>query len=95
MSHTPGPWEYHEELMVVHASDCSPEIGHLFEAASDHPMAIANARLIAAAPQLLEALTELANEVEEMELVNTPDGHYLNPDSVVRARAAIAKAKGE
>lgn len=45
----------------------------------------ANARLIAAAPELLEALKELSFDAFE-------DAH---PEAVKKARAAIAKAEGQ
>lgn len=57
---TPGPWRYDERRMVVHQVGVDPDRhGHLFGVASDHPTAIANARLIAAAPALYEALERL------------------------------------
>lgn len=46
----------------------------------------ANAALIAAAPDLLEALTEMLAGIDQ---------HALGPDDVARARAALARAKGE
>ncbi|KKK97378.1 hypothetical protein LCGC14_2653310, partial [marine sediment metagenome] len=49
----------------------------------DHP----DARLIAAAPDLLEALEDCVAEIEYVSNPNHPE--------VVRAKAAIAKAKGK
>lgn len=63
MSHTPGPWVVrdrwyihvdHEGETYCHAEvKCGPTIPH------DSPEHEANARLIAAAPDLLTAVTEL------------------------------------
>lgn len=50
----------------------------------------ANARLIAAAPELLAALEGLVAHVEDDHVLHDGDC-----DPVVQARAAIAKAKGE
>jgi beta-xylosidase len=97
--HTPGPWaQSHREsddgwyrTQVYPVADpnntiatCNwhsvrTEYGHV----TDRD---ANARLIAAAPELMEALRALADQVEEYELGN--------PDALRNARAAIAKAEG-
>lgn len=58
--------------------------------------AIANGRLIAAAPELLEALEKFVEDYTEM--VNSGDCGFWDPeneDKVKAARAAIKKAKGE
>lgn len=55
----------------------------------------ANARLIAAAPELLEALTEMLERY--VSLVNSGDAGKWNPEDepqVQQARAAIRKATG-
>ncbi|HET6725859.1 MAG TPA: hypothetical protein VFH85_07635 [Gammaproteobacteria bacterium] len=51
------------------------------------------ARLIAAAPELLEALRACAEDVEGWCDENSRDANYWTP--LVMARAAIAKATGE
>ncbi|KJJ61529.1 hypothetical protein RT21_20025 [Pseudomonas sp. 10B238] len=94
--HTPGPW-------IVDGSDISPanDVGLGICAISPVDLGgakvwhhgvetYANAHLIAAAPELLEALTELADLVEAI-----ISGEYA-PDSFTTqpARAAIAKARG-
>lgn len=54
----------------------------------------ANARLIAAAPELLEALERLLGAIATAEHLNEiPPGTFPETSSV--ARAAIAKAKGQ
>ena len=96
--HTPGPWvidrnpvEHLGFTIGVPASEAMPpasqrHIGNVFYAA--------NARLIAAAPELLAALQDLAEEAARS-VYPQPD----KPDSawakLVRARAAIAKATGQ
>jgi hypothetical protein len=75
----------------------SDSMGGIMRDASDmdfenHP----DARLIAAAPDLLEACKELCRRLEANELVNRPSNpcnHYDQP-AYDRARAAIAKATG-
>lgn len=91
-SHTPGPWASHlvDETIVVIPRRPLPQhistLGHS-EVADDEDYA--NARLIAAAPELLAAL----------EIADKFCGSLTSdecPDSVhIPIRAAIAKAKGE
>lgn len=92
--HTPGPWSAHHhestDTYTVHVEGRSWEswgVAHVGYTKEDD----ANARLIAAAPELLEAL---------IAVVNMPDYDGSISTSVVRrnakhaARAAIAKATG-
>ena len=53
----------------------------------------ANARLIAAAPELLEALEEFEAEYDKVDLAKAEPPELTA--AVLAARAAIAKAKGE
>lgn len=86
--HTPGPWEFdpkairgmywvkgldgHPLAYVEHLESVQPRVYH-----------DANAKLIAAAPELLDALqTMLASFVS----------HFPNGEEVRKARSAIAKA---
>lgn len=91
--HTPGPWasnKYTTSVSVpLKAIDCE-RIGFSIVFVNGHreKEAVANARLIAAAPDLLEALKEIAD--------TDPVDAALDPQRAVRiARAAIAKATGE
>lgn len=88
--HTPGPWKYSTSPQP---NGC-PIIGntkglgvamlmHSVNDAHHRETAIANAKLIAAAPDMLEALQELL-------LITGIDGTFSD-----KARAAIAKATGE
>ena len=91
--HTPGPWfavgaqVETENDSVPDICTCDPQVmrqSHL----DWHPRTVeANARLIAAAPELLEAL-EMMLEMSEM-------GGFGKAAAEDVARAAIAKAKGE
>ena len=95
--HTPGPWSidnpkkghvcisapesrFWDLAKVVWQNDCDAELGQ------PSPQEEANARLIAAAPELLEALESLLDECEGT-VMQTSANH-----SIERARAAIAKA---
>jgi hypothetical protein len=96
MSHTPGPWhaEFGPQGGYVISDD---ERGHTVCLRSPWPMRMgeseANARLIAAAPDLLSALEALVNGPGEGRVSpSEPDSFERRID---RARRAIAKAKGE
>lgn len=102
MSHTPGPWEVHtnigrkSEMGVI--ADAAPFVICVISNAKQWPIeADANARLIAAAPELLAACEALERWSRDRD-----GGAYLEglkwtkdiQDAVCDARAAIAKAKG-
>lgn len=100
--HTPGPWSYRKlprkqeweidtghcpnlgrvswtGMAVVFGCDDDPKIGKV--------VGEANARLIAATPDLLEALKEILYYIGDRKVATHGAMH--------RARAAIAKATGE
>ena len=81
--HTPGPWDVDEGDFGIYQLETSDQIAEVF---SHHPPAEleANARLIAAAPELLGALHSVMAEWR--------DGYGLN--CLEQVRAAIAKAEG-
>ncbi len=85
MAHTPGPWEVNSELVVLDKNNnevCVPAISAQLLECKD------NARLIAAAPDMLTAL-KMAQDY----LGGWPsDPHQRNAREAVRA--AIAKAEG-
>lgn len=102
--HTPGPWSIEdpmgpEIISIVRGNDPQSwidiaQIGTVGEGGDDRRYLehMANAHLIAAAPELLEALETLLGDYEAM----LGDGVCMNPpQQAVIARAAIAKAKGE
>ena len=92
--HTPGPWEVDQidqstiqikAAGVIVAEVCS---GSTFTRLSDEQQA--NARLIAAAPELLASLREALKVVDAYRRVSGGDGDI----TAMNARAAIAKATG-
>jgi len=100
--HTPGPWQIESRFVgpLVITAECRPEIdksGKLEIAhvgAETFMVANANARLIAAAPDLLAALEDIL-KVAEADLALTSNPHPMREAVVNSARAAIAKARGE
>ena len=102
INHTPGPWvigkQDHDVVMVDTTSGTA--ICDVYVDSDERP---ANARLIAAAPDLVAALEpfgEFARMMDEIEHVKTtPDDAVIHPGLTVghfrRAREVVAKAKGE
>jgi hypothetical protein len=91
-THTPGPWTFAADDMregrysIIHNGPIA-YCGDTTRAPGD---GASNARLIAAAPDLLAALQELVAEFDTREL---PQGHYpQDTGGMELARAAIAKA---
>jgi hypothetical protein len=93
VKHTPGPWHveenraYHTSFLIYsqagnQLAQCFNWQNKSFDIAAD-----ANARLIAAAPELLEALEWVLNSYEHEYQTKLP--------AFIAARAAIAKATGE
>jgi hypothetical protein len=107
--HTPGPWIANIEVRWPTQIGCCPLVGNPYSIHHGHRnVAAANtaadALLIAAAPELLEALKWMvANDDtnEGDEPVESLGGHSWNEynsywlDGLNKARAAIAKATGE
>lgn len=100
MAHTPGPWAIRTESMAGdilnnHAAIdapthyCFAQVVWKMEYQSSSPEREANARLIAAAPEMLEALKAMLPE-------NNVADEHCRPDFTTceKARAAIAKAEG-
>lgn len=100
-NHTPGPWSTHlvDDTVVVIPRRPLPQkfsiLGHS-EVADEEDFA--NARLIAAAPELLQALQKLLDlrvAKEELEYLDRGIGTKTPNAAWLDARAAIAKARGE
>ena len=95
-NHTPGPWEHTGPGDIVGKEDNGYGLGYV-DVCSVYLRTVrgrtnANARLIAAAPELLDALQAMT-EIAEMTIgwLPTPP----NADGpLIQARAAIAKATG-
>lgn len=90
---TPGPWEVEDNGYFYDINAVRGTVGNVCSSASwfdndEHrgPVAMANAQLIAAAPELLEAL-------EMLVVFTTPTKR--NATALSKAYAAIAKALGE
>lgn len=93
MKHTPGPWTAHK---TIEAHDGMPECWQI-DAEHDAvcttqfcyaPNTEANARLIASAPDLLEALAVLVTDCSQI----WSEAEF---PALKQARAAIARARGE
>jgi hypothetical protein len=97
--HTPGQWKmgfnFTNEQAIIGkdgkvVADASWTGGSGCELSIDNP---ADANLITAAPDLLEALQDLFDA--DMEHVLMGDGKDDQIEAIAKARAAIAKATGE
>jgi hypothetical protein len=93
--HTPGPWFKNRGFLI--GSDGSDvvaaDLGLGLGADNGDGIRKANARLIIAAPDLLEALQDLFDA--DMEHFLMGDGKDDQIEAIAKARAAIAKATGE
>ncbi len=99
--HTPGPWHVSKRnpLSVVEAGPRASQIAKMGIklGVCSQQDAEANARLIAAAPNLLAALRAMlvATDSKETEAFKGHYDTYLHTVAIPRAIAAIAKATGE
>jgi hypothetical protein len=88
--HTPGPWvadEYpHGDVWHIRYGKRGNWLAEVMTD-GDHKGAAADARLIASAPDLLEALQSL--------VANLAEGDFISETRIDAARAAIARATGE
>lgn len=82
-THTPGPWRL--ELANSGARIAADKDTHICAALAGNR---ANARLIAAAPEMLAALKEVVRFVDSV------GSEHINRVPFAAARAAIAKAEG-
>jgi hypothetical protein len=86
MRHTPGPWGNCGGIIYAESDGFA-----VAKIANEHPdQAIANMRLIKAAPDLLEALERI-----EQEFINDPAHGALACRMYKIAREAIKKARGD
>lgn len=103
IKHTPAPWRVSSESPRIIQKDyraIGSDAGFLIASTMGHDNsgfyaseqeADANARLIAAAPELLEALEMCTKAMASV----LPDFNPYDQAAYDKARAAIAKAKGE
>lgn len=87
MSHTPGPWEVNQHNIEAVGGLCRPRIAIIDDGAGTSP---ANAALIAAAPDMLEALLGC---IRALELASSKT--FIVPGTLEAACAALRKARGE
>lgn len=96
-NHTPGPWTIREGVTPITVVGANGEALY-HESDKRLPSVIGDARLIAAAPELLEALEGLMGPVifgSQTDREILCDWGTSGMEHVTRARAAIAKVKGE
>jgi hypothetical protein len=92
--HTPGPWALREDSCVIVDSVVGyPIAGTRTKRPEDENRA--NAHLISAAPDLLEALQEITDDYSDRFDLDSPSTNPGIKTSIARARAAIAKANGQ
>ena len=92
--HTPGPWAHHNTpTPFIYVNAGGLPICQIYTSTA-HGQSMgeqfANARLIAAAPELLEALQKMLPELRGLSIVSDTAAEMLR-----EAEAAIAKATGE
>lgn len=95
MSHTPGPWNVYAERNGSVRVDSAEVV--VANANGGSPECLANARLIAAAPELLKALKEYADP-DDCDADGAPDADNSRHGETCRwcrAQSAIAKAEGK
>ena len=92
MKHTPGPWIASSQRVTAPETENRLPLDIRLYGGNqkDHK---ANARLIAAAPDLLEALKMLYDDTADYIKLNNLTG--MDNHAMKAARAAIAKATGE
>jgi hypothetical protein len=101
-AHTPGPWEVHNSTVITEADDPEGALGrnvaivHTFRGMtpSQQETAIANARLIAAAPELLDVLSDVDAALFDLYQVERHvAGQYFGAALKARIEDAIANAR--
>ena len=103
-THTPGPWTFTEttgtELLIVAGHYPGPNHHQIASVTNPDftcgpfPVDFANARLLAAAPELLAALRALVNGRVRIS-DKTNDMLSEHDSKVIAARTAIARAEGK
>ncbi len=91
--HTPKPWKFDGDLVTFEGEDGEDAICQLFQPymtedeSENEAFMFANGNLIAAAPDMLEALERLYNAIDSCV--------DLTPELLKECRKVIKKAKGE
>ena len=97
MAHTPGPWKVADRFYVWTDDDVGCEVAKVCDENLDEDMlgqADADARLIAAAPELLEALIAAKGTIEYL-LANSDNGPAENCIEIIAAAIANAEGRSE
>ncbi len=104
-AHTPGPWRAefrnHDARIIAEAEHEVAGVWTLRSTSGERDqnrdVMVANARLIAAAPELLDALEKLLWRLDNPPLREEAHGEICETDPCERceARAAIKKARGQ
>lgn len=94
--HTPGPWRAHDDGFVTTDDDAAVRICEVDREGADDPAtATADARLIAAAPAMYEALRELLEVSVNMgRPVDPAEWRAKKTEAERGARAALALVEG-
>jgi len=98
VQHTPGPWKRVRRIgggYTIQARNFYPAVA-LGDGRENKGVAIANARLIAAAPELLEALRGCAASLRMARIYHkaSPPWCQRDDEALAAADAAIEKAEG-
>ncbi len=98
--HTPGPWKFSAESIDPEWSVVTTAGGSVIANVNDRHDQPANASLIAAAPDMLEALKEALSHLDEnarfLRDIQAHAGKVSDAfSSADKVRAAIAKAEGK
>ena len=98
VQHTPGPWSSADTItdgLVVTANAGMTDLADFIADECGHAVAVANARLAAAAPDMLAALKDAAAHMESLarHLTSGSDANALDARAR-QARAAVRKAEG-
>jgi hypothetical protein len=92
--HTESPWHIGINPGPIIYGPSGEQVASLFPALLEEQENKANARLIASAPSLLEALQALTERASALDQSATEEG-LRNCSAIANARQAIAKATGE
>lgn len=97
--HTPGPWEIEPHSTIDKCFNVGPGISIDYDDVN-HEEQDANARLVSAAPELLEALQLIIGMAEDgykLHIKNGSHQEFLSEDrdALIKANQVIKKAKGE
>ncbi len=94
-THTPGPWKITGGRFVGEGQMIGAPSGHICRVyAPDNRDESANARLIAAAPELLAACKAVIGHGYCANTSSVASQDYVSKKAIAKVRAAIAKAEG-